>query len=115
MKTTSVVNELENAGPDIFYQPGFRKMVEDHLNWLRNHESADVITLNNKDALRYHGDFFGLLSYLEIQSKFHWILMRLNGYDGPREYHYEDTALMIVNDRVMLDLERRFRTLDRIQ
>lgn len=115
MKRTSVVNEMHNPGPGVYYQLGFRKMIEDHLTWLRNHEKTNVINIAAKDALRYHGDFFGLLSFLEIPAKFHWILMRLNGYEGPRQYDHEDMALLIIDDKVMSDLERKYQTLDRIQ
>ena len=78
---SSALEELTvSAGPAIYYTNEFRDTIEDHLSFLKNHDSTAVMDINNIDAVRYQFDLSGLLLSYSVPVNLHWIIARMNGY-----------------------------------
>jgi hypothetical protein len=92
---------MVNAGDDLFYNPGFRNVMEDHMEYLRTRYSA-VAILNPDEAYQWRGDFFGLLDGRGYNRKYHWIILRLNQYTSPLQFT-EDTLAILVPDFAEID------------
>ncbi len=80
-----LVRLLRDDGPRVFYTEGFRRELEAHLTILRTRPQRESQVADNI-ALRYQFDLFGLLTYLDVPSEYHWITMRVNNLMSPTEY-----------------------------
>lgn len=85
---------MQDSGADIFYDDAFRRSVEDHLPYLKSLKVNQVINVEPMQAYKYAGDFFALLTSLNIPMKYHWIVMRLNDMLSPQDY--KDTQLEFI-------------------
>lgn len=115
MTTTPLRNRARDPGPSIYYQDHFRSMVEAHIPWLREHRDTNDLPIEPKVAIRYQGDFFGLLTRLQFQQHLHWIIMRVNGLTNPMEYDHEMLELRIPSKDVLADLERLHTTTEVVE
>lgn len=75
-----VDNLMQDAGPSIYYNDAFRVVLEDHVSTLRNNSLTKVVTVPPHSAYKYEGDFYGLLSSLNIPPHYHWLVMRMTGF-----------------------------------
>lgn len=74
------------TGSDVFYNEDFRIVLENHLQYFRNLSSSTTIKVENEDSYRWHGDFYGLLTFLNIKPYMHWFIMRLNGLESSTDF-----------------------------
>lgn len=72
-------------GNQIYYDPTFRTILEDHLTFIRNSNEITTINIEPAMAYKYEGDLFGLLFNYGITFEQHWIIMRLNGFTNPNQ------------------------------
>ena len=87
-------NLMLNPGSAIFYDQGFRNVIEDHLTLLKNSSSTRTVVVKSKDAFKFTGDIFGLLQANNIKPEYHWIVMRMNGYSSPSQV--DDTLQTLI-------------------
>lgn len=88
VKPFTIVTTMARPGELIYYEDGFRTVVETCLNQLKN---IDVI---REDILlehvqQYQGNFYGYLVDKGIRPEWHWIYLRVNGYTHAREFGSE--------------------------
>jgi hypothetical protein len=112
----STISELMvPSGPDVYYDERFRNMFEDHIEFVRRHETTDTVEISPADAYSYEGDLYGLLHKYGSPRELHWVIMRVNGYSSPMEYVHEHTSLILPSKTVIDDLVRVFRVNHRIR
>lgn len=105
---------MGESGPDIYYTPQFRQIVEDHLTYLKDHPSTETITIDPQTAVRGDGDLVSVLLDYTIPKHQHWMIMRLNGMSSPMDYTQDRTTLRIPGTNVLEQLIKRFRVTQRI-
>lgn len=104
----SVSNLQTNVGNTNYYSAGFRTLIEDHLSYIRKHNSTRIIQLEAIKELVYRGSFFSLLDYLKISQDLWWIVMRVNGIHNETNY-LEPITHLILPDRSLINvLNQRF-------
>lgn len=114
--------KMADPGESIFYEPGFRLVVETALNVLINRAAArEEIPLDL--YYQYEGDFYGYLTFLGIPMERHFIILRMNGMTNPNQFAKEmrkDDSQAIrpilirpndneVNELVKLYMSRKFK------
>lgn len=115
----TIMTQMAQPGPDLFYDPTFRLMIETHINILRN---VNVTRTQIPDNLyyQYEGDFFGYLLHHGIPMYNHWIYLRVNGMNNPNEFakdlrqHYGNRTSPILlepNEGVVSDIQRMYASL----
>jgi hypothetical protein len=67
-------------GSSVYYSKGFMDVIEAHLYYLRNSDKTTTFIVDRNIAEIYQGDFFGYMNYRNVEQKYHWIYMRVNGY-----------------------------------
>lgn len=72
-------DKLSSIGDPDFSDESLRLLLEDHLPNLINSENSHVLDVDPAEALHYRNNFYGLLSAMRIEQKYHWIFMRVNG------------------------------------
>lgn len=105
----SIQKLMNRDGEKITYTLSFRQMMEDHLEYLREHESTELLTIRADVGWRYHGDLHGVLNHYGFDWDMHWIIMRINGYQCAQDFDYEDQELLIPSSTVVDDLTKQHR------
>lgn len=93
----ALLDTIDNFGQPIYYSERFRQMVEDHLLIIRDMSTTTTKIITEDDwatLYRYVGDFNGFLSALNIQPKYHWTIMRINGFRSRFDLTTEVTRLI---------------------
>lgn len=98
-------------GPDLYYTKSFRQMIEVHLEYLKKHPTTTVYNVQPHDAHAFVGDLFGLFYFNKFAPNYHWIIARMNGFTDPRSYDGVKTDFLVPEHTVIIDLERRHKTL----
>lgn len=78
---------MSNEGADIYYNPDFRHVLEDHLTILREDPATEVVVIKPNEGYKYEYDLCGYLSYLNVPMYLHWITMRVNGWHKETEFY----------------------------
>ena len=79
----ALLKTIDPTGESIYFTDKFRQMLEDHLLILRNMSTASVRQMTDEDMnqiYRYTGDFYGFLTELGYSVKYHWTIVRMNGF-----------------------------------
>jgi len=79
----------------LLFDKKFRRHLESHMGWLRNHPDTREVPIDPHDLYKYEGDFYGLLDAQGIPKKYHWTVMRLNNLYRAGEVPADLTVLLI--------------------
>ena len=93
---------LSIVGDSDFSNETFRLLLEDHFPNLINSEQAYILDVDLAEALHYKNNFYGLLSAMRIEQKYHWIIMRANGMTSSLTFD-GDMVKLIHPDLNMVD------------
>ena len=81
--------QISNIHPVIestYFDTQFLILIESHLTYLRKSDGLRVISVSEHQGYKYEGDFFGLLDDLNVEKKYHHIVMRVNGLDSSADF-----------------------------
>lgn len=109
----SLLNKLLSSGAEIYYDPGFRNVFEDHLNFIINNGSYNIETIDANTAARYAGDWRGLMISMTVQPYLHWFNMRINGYNSTTEYNKNILEIKIIKDNAIEKLRQGYLTISK--
>lgn len=73
-------------GDALFYDPGFRRMIETHLVMLRNTENIRSDVIDPNIVYKYQGDFYGFLGSLGVPMEQFWVYLRFNDMTHPEQF-----------------------------
>jgi len=93
------------SGPNIYYTAELRRVLEDHLTYLKNHASTNVIGIEPIKAYKYEFDLYSLLNEYNVPMHLHWLVMRMNDMTTPTEATKSIDHLLVPD----------FRTVERIR
>jgi hypothetical protein len=88
-------------GPTVFYDTDFRAVLEDHMTYLRGHESTTTMAVGPNEAYRWTADLFGLLNSRGVAAYLHWVVMRMNSFNSPTEMDETVSSLIIPDPRAL--------------
>lgn len=69
-----------------FYEEDFCQVLDSHLTYLRENGNTTVRVVDNKYMGAFLGDFYAILSNMQIDPRYHRIIMLLNGLTNPINY-----------------------------
>lgn len=94
----SIIDNIDNQGSAIYYSDTFRQMIEDHMDVLKTMTTTQTRLITDDDwatLYKYEGDFYGLLGALQLDRKYHWTIMRMNGYRSRFEATTDISTLLL--------------------
>ena len=94
----SLPSLIDGFGPEIYYSKTYRKMVEDHLTTLKSMTTILVRPITQDDwadLYKYVGDFYGFLTALGYDRKYHWTILRMNGFRSRFDLSTDLTQLIL--------------------
>ena len=101
---------LIDSGDLIYYDTGFRQVLEDHLYYLRSHPQTTIEQLDQFQAYKYSSNLNGLLQFMRVPYKYHWLICRLNGYNNPSEFTMDHLTLVFPNFDVVERIRASYMT-----
>lgn len=78
-----------------YSEPGFLTMIESHLTYIRQLPGNQSVAITDHQAYKYEGDLYGLLNDMKVQKKYHYTVMRVNGYVSSADYKGDVKALLM--------------------
>lgn len=109
------LNELMvQPGPDVYYDPAFRAVLEDHLSYLRALSSTQQLSVSPGEAYRFEFDLNGLLAKYGVPPYLHWVTMRVNGYTAPEEFTRDAVRVLVPSQKVIDQIRQSHQTSRRI-
>lgn len=97
------------SGEAVFYDPKLRRVMETYMGWLRAHPDTRTQPVDAHMAYKYEGDFYGLLSVMDIAPEYHWVVLRVNGLTNPLYFPTEIGQILIPDSGVLRRIVQRFR------
>lgn len=89
------INAIAPNIEDTYFNPGFLVLLESHLTYLRTSATLQSTAVSGLQKSKFEGDFYGLLTDLGIDYRFHYIVLRVNGYDSSADYRGESDAIVV--------------------
>lgn len=78
----------------VYYDPGFRQLIEDHLPLIRDSAGTKILYVSPEMAWAYRGWFYDyLLKELRVPHHLHWFILRLSGFMSSEDV--DETLSMI--------------------
>ena len=103
-----------NEGPAIFYNQGMRNVLEDHMEYLRNLNTTQLIAVEPAAVYRNANDLQGLFAELRIPPHLHWVVMRINHFTSFTA-NFEGLMLLRVPNPTEIDrIVQSYTTTNRI-
>lgn len=81
-----LINNLSTVIEDVYYDHDFIIMIESNMSTLRSNPNVRMLSVDVLKSYKYEGDFYGLLDDLNIDKKFHFIVLRFNGYTSSADF-----------------------------
>ena len=86
---------MNDSGPGIYYDDGFRNVLEDHMTYLRAHPKTTQLSVDPAKLYQFEFDLFGLLQMYNIPAELHWLTMRMNEMHAPTDVRDDITYLLV--------------------
>jgi len=72
----SIINQLVPEGPPIYYTVEFKRVLEDHLDFIKQHSTTTSIAVNPALAFKHEYNLSGYLLAIDIPLKLHWLVKK---------------------------------------
>lgn len=86
---------MKTSDDGSFFEENFQIILESHIPYLKGLDTTFQQMVENHQAFKYEGDFFGLLLELGVIERYHFITMRINNLRCPGDYRREMNILLI--------------------
>lgn len=93
-----------------YFEPAFRQVLEEHLGLIRTYGISQVLSVPSMLALRFQGDYFGLLTEMRVPVYLHWVTLRLNGLLSPADSSVDTTSVQTVDSTYIKRLYNTYKT-----
>lgn len=105
---------LLDTGPAIFYDEAFRSVLEDHLTFLRNHETTTSFVVTAIEAMRFQCDFYGLLESKGVSKHMHYVTARVNNIKSSVDFYGETLEILLPNEDLVMMIAQTHQTVHRL-
>ena len=89
------INDLSIKTETAYFEEDFIILVESHLTKLRHSPNVRERDIEPLQSYKYTGDFYGLLDSLSIDKKYHFIVLRFNGYESSADFKGEEELILV--------------------
>lgn len=91
----AIDNLMLPDGDAVYYTEDFRHVLEDHMEYLRTHQSTKAASVNPEYAYVYRNDLFSFLAHINLPVYLHWVTMRMNNWVSPTQFTRDTPMLML--------------------
>ena len=108
--TVSLISKAADQGNDVYYLLGFRRLFEDHIEWIRSLTSTTELSVTPEDAYTYEYRPELYLKSLGYSPYMYWLIMRLNYMYHFREFNSSIRTLYIPDQTTLQQLASAYNT-----
>ena len=76
-------------------EENYTVLMETHVQYLREHPKTTLQAVEGLQAEKYTGDLDGLLDFMAVDKKYHYLITRMNGYNCSNDYEGEKLEFLI--------------------
>jgi hypothetical protein len=87
------INKMLPNASFIWYDNLFLVFLESYMWYLRT-TNPQIRIITEHQSFKYEGDLYGLLADMNIDHKYHYLVMRVNGFSASDEYDGVRTSLL---------------------
>lgn len=98
-----------DSGPSIFYTAEFRKVLEDHIPFLKQHPQTTTMIVPKADLEQFKYNLSGFLSR-KVSPHLVWIVMRINGYLHNSQFDGTQETLTVPAANAIEEIRRMYTT-----
>lgn len=110
-----------NTGDSIYFDEGFRTVLETHLVIIKKDTAARRVLVPPELAYQYQGDLYGLLGteQFNLALGYRWLVMRVNDMYNPADYGTDwdnvyagmhDFSLLLPSETYISTLAKKYST-----
>lgn len=85
MNEVTIRSKIRRNYEPIYDDIGFRHVLEEHYDWL--YQRSEIQPVDQYNAQRFSGDFYGYLESQQIPFSLHWLFLRLNNMVYPSDFN----------------------------
>lgn len=104
---------MSEEATKLSYDQTYRRMLETHLPLLRKAGSTLSQLVEPYEAYRYQGDLYGYLSHKRVPRELHWLIMRLNDFNAPTDFHSEVRFLLAPSPDIISQIRTTYMTIEK--
>lgn len=94
----------------VYTEPGFIQVIEDNLNIIRTNPNNRVVFIRGNVLQRNMYDLYTLMRDLNIPAEYHYVTMRINGYESPSDFDSTKDHILTVDRDIIDELMSVYRT-----
>lgn len=99
--------------PDsVVLDPNFYVLMDSHVDFFRKHPNTQAIAIPGQQAEKYRGDFTGLLDSQSIDKKYHYLIMRVNGWSSSQEYDGATLSFLLPDTTLMARVIMTYKSVE---
>lgn len=103
----TLLSRASGGGDLLFYTTEFRKVLEDHIPYLRTHPSTSRKVMSIGDTERYKWNISAYIATL-VPAEQIWLTMRLSGYLDDLEFDGSNPVILVAGTTAIDDLVKRY-------
>ena len=91
-----LIDKLDNGlnTDDVYYSSKFINTLESSLQDIRINKT-EILSFESRLSFVYRGDFYGLLNEIGIPKKYHYTILRINGYLNSRDFTQDIDRILV--------------------
>lgn len=105
-----VLKRMTALNDSLLFRPDFRRVIEQHLTWIRKHPSTTSELVDVEQAYRFRGDLFGYLKIRGVNSDMAWVIMRVNEWNHPIEFDESVREILIPDESIIITIRNGYLT-----
>lgn len=109
-----LTDKIDVSTPDVYYNPLFKVMIEQHLNDLIKYRGNVYLTVTPLEIDMWIGNLYGYLFSQDIPIHQHWIIMRMNNMDSTLDFGENNSQLILPDMEQINKLRELFNTVHKI-
>ena len=90
----------------------FYVLLDSHIPYFLSHPQTKTIVIPGLQAERFKGDFHGLLNYLALDKKLHYLITRMNNLFSSSDYAGEETSITLPDPSIVSRVISTFSTVE---
>jgi len=107
---STLSNLLISNDTDSYYTVGFKRIIEDHVQYLQKHEETVSVPITPMQCYKYQFDVIGLFKELNISSQIYWATARVNGFLSFTDLPEDTTEILVPSSNEISRLKQVYES-----
>ena len=108
----NIASSLVSYENPMYFDPGFQRMLRDHLVLIRQSNSTQPMIVDSNVAHHSKGDLYFVFRQMGLSPKYWWITMIINNITSPEQYDGERTDFILPDMQYIDELYQLYMTVD---